>query len=337
VQVTGLTGIVAIAAGADSSYALQSDGAGGGILWAWGGNAQGQLGDGSTLTRLTPVKVLGLTNVIAIAASKNSHFAIAIGGDRQVYAWGKNNLTQLGLGTTTNQTSPVVVAPIAAARLLAAGEKYGVAVDATPRAWAWGDPASSALGVGPTSSQRIAVPQGSDIGGVIGVAAGDSHTLSMLPNGTVRGFGANGVGELGTGSTSAAVIDGVATSGLTLADNTFLAGDQDNDDLVTWREYLRGTDPLNPDTNGNGILDGHDEVTGDPLDPDSDDDGVPNWLERQNGTDPFDADTDGDGVNDANDAFPLDPTRSMPPSSNPSDTTPPVVTLKEPVSAQLIP
>ena len=64
---------------------------------------------------------------------------------------------------------------------------------------------------------------------------------------------------------------------------------------------------------------------------------MPNWIEQKNGTDPFNADTDGDSVNDANDAFPLDPTRSMAPSSNPSDTTPPVVTLKEPVSAQLIP
>jgi hypothetical protein len=40
---------------------------------------------------------------------------------------------------------------------------------------------------------------------------------------------------------------------------------------------------------------------------------------------------------DLNDAFPLDPSRSLPPSSNPNDTTPPMVTLKEPVSAQLIP
>jgi hypothetical protein len=62
-----------------------------------------------------------------------------------------------------------------------------------------------------------------------------------------------------------------------------------------------------------------------------------NWTERQNGTDPFRADTDGDSVSDLNDAFPLDPTRSLPLSSNPSDTTPPIVTLKEPVSARPVP
>ena len=195
------------------------------------------------------------------------------------------------------------------------------------------------MAIGPlTSASGAAPPQRSDIGGVLRIAAGDLHTLSMQPNGTVRGHGINGSGRLGNGAASGYELDGVTVSGLSLADNSFLAGDQDADDLATWREYLRGTDPLNPDSNGNGILEGHDDTIGaNGLDPDSDDDGVPNWVEQQNGTDPFNADTDGDSVTDANDAFPLDPTRSMAPSSNPSDTTPPVVTLKEPVSAQLIP
>jgi hypothetical protein len=93
-----------------------------------------------------------------------------------------------------------------------------------------------------------------------------------------------------------------------------------------------------PDSNGNGVLDGLDDRSGaHAQNPDVDDDGVPNWIEEQNGTDPFRADTDGDAVSDLNDAFPLDPTRSMAPSSNPADTTPPIVTLKEPISARLIP
>ena len=62
-----------------------------------------------------------------------------------------------------------------------------------------------------------------------------------------------------------------------------------------------------------------------------------NWLEIAKGTDPSRADSDGDGVSNLNDAFPLDPTRSMAPSANPSDTTPPIITLKEPVSARPVP
>jgi alpha-tubulin suppressor-like RCC1 family protein len=338
VPVTGLTGVIAIAAGRDSSYALQSDGAGSGIVWAWGNNQSGQLGDGSTLSRLTPVRVLGLSSATALAASTSASFAFAIGSDGKIYGWGENTLRQLGVGHTTDQVTAVALPAINAARVVTAAIGTGLAVDATARTWAWGDATYGALAIGPVATGQVAVvPQRSDIGGVLNLAAGDLHTLAMLPNGAVKAYGDNQFGKLGDG-TGTPSLEGVLVSGLSLADNTFLAGDQDADDLATWREYLVGTDPLNPDTNGNGVLDGHDDATGaNGLDPDSDDDGVPNWIEQQNGTDPFNADTDGDSVNDANDAFPLDPTRSMAPSSNPSDTTPPVVTLKEPVSAQLIP
>jgi alpha-tubulin suppressor-like RCC1 family protein len=339
VQVVGLTGITAIAAGRDSSYALQSDGAGGGILWAWGNNHSSQLGDGSTLPRLTPVRVVGVPSATALAASTSASFAFAIGSDGKIYGWGENTLRQLGLDHSSDQVTAVALPAITAARMVTAALGAGLAVDATARTWAWGEATSSALGIGPVATGQVAVvPQRSDVGGVLSVAAGDIHTIALQPDGTMRGYGSNGSGRLGNGAASGTEVDGVTVSGLTLADNSFLAGDQDGDDLATWREYLLGTDPLNPDTNGNGVLDGHDDATGaNGLDPDSDDDGVPNWVEQKNGTDPFRADTDGDNVSDANDAFPLDPTRSIAPSSNPSDTTPPVVTLKEPVSAQLIP
>jgi hypothetical protein len=86
------------------------------------------------------------------------------------------------------------------------------------------------------------------------------------------------------------------------------------------------------------VLDGAEDGGGNAADnPDSDGDGVPNWTEVANGTDPLRADSDGDGVNDLADSYPLDSTRSLPPSANPSDTTPPVIILKEPVSARLIP
>jgi len=337
VQVIGITGIVAIATSRDASYALQVDGAGAGIVWAWGANNFGQLGDGSTLSRSTPTKVTGLAGATHIAAGLYADFATAIGADGRVYGWGKNDKAQLGIGDLINRTTAVLLPVISAGRLLGAGSDYALAVDATARTWAWGDASTGALGVGLVANyQRLMVPARSDLGGVLAVAGGDRHTLALMPDGTVRGFGDNG-GRLGNGATAAS-IDGVAATGLSLADNTWLAGDADADDLVTWREYLLGTDPLNPDSNGNGVMDGHDDASGaNAANPDVDGDGVPNWTERAKGTDPFRADTDGDGVSDLNDAFPLDPTRSMPPSSNPSDTTPPMVTLKEPVTARLIP
>lgn len=334
VQVTGLTGIVAIAAGRSSSYALQSDGAGGGIVWAWGKNNFGQLGDGSTLPRLTPVRVTGVENVSAIAASGTGDSAFAIGGDGRIYGWGDNQSYQLGLGHTANVATPVPLPVVTRARLLSAGTDKGVAVDAGAASWSWGA-IPYALGV-PQRSYAF-VPQRADIYSALAISAAEGHLLVALADGTVRGFGSNGSGRLGDGTSSNAP-EGVAVSSLQLADNSALVADIDQDGLPAWREYLLGTDPLHADTNGNGILDGLDEASGGSgLNPDSDGDGVPNWIEQTNGTDPFRSDSDGDSVNDANDAFPLDPTRSIALSSNPSDTTPPVVTLKEPVSARLIP
>jgi probable HAF family extracellular repeat protein len=70
---------------------------------------------------------------------------------------------------------------------------------------------------------------------------------------------------------------------------------------------------------------------------DSDGDGLSNDSEILIGTDPTRADTDGDGVPDAQDAFPLDPNRSVLPSSDPNDHTAPVITLEEPAGATLLP
>ena len=71
--------------------------------------------------------------------------------------------------------------------------------------------------------------------------------------------------------------------------------------------------------------------------PDTDGDGVNDFAEIGNGTDPTDSDTDNDGVSDGADAFPLDPTRSSVPTSNPMDTTPPVINLEEPIDYILLP
>jgi hypothetical protein len=70
---------------------------------------------------------------------------------------------------------------------------------------------------------------------------------------------------------------------------------------------------------------------------DTDGDGLSDAAEVLLGTDPTLADTDGDGVADGQDAFPLDPTRSALPSSDPGDHTAPTITLDEPANATLLP
>jgi len=73
---------VAIAAGEVHSLALKSDG----TVWAWGLNNRGQLGDGSTTNRTTPVQVSGLTGVMVIAGG--AYHSLALKSDGTVWRGG---------------------------------------------------------------------------------------------------------------------------------------------------------------------------------------------------------------------------------------------------------
>jgi len=81
-QVPGLTGVIGISAGLDSSFAIKADG----TVWAWGGNGNHQLGDGTTENRLTPVQVPGLKNVKEISVSYYGGIALTATGE--VWMWG---------------------------------------------------------------------------------------------------------------------------------------------------------------------------------------------------------------------------------------------------------
>lgn len=79
-----------------------------GTVWTWGQNTHGQLGDGTTTDRHSPVQVTNLNNVTDIALGKFCH-SIAMKEDGTVWTWGQNNYGQLGDGTTTNSSLPVQV------------------------------------------------------------------------------------------------------------------------------------------------------------------------------------------------------------------------------------
>jgi alpha-tubulin suppressor-like RCC1 family protein len=105
-QVPGLTGISQVAASADASYAVRSDG----TLFAWGDNSFGQLGNGTTCDCFVnaPQPVPGLTGVTQVASDGDSTLAVA-GAGGNLWAWGDNSCGQLGDGTTTSTPSPELV------------------------------------------------------------------------------------------------------------------------------------------------------------------------------------------------------------------------------------
>ncbi|WP_345338580.1 putative Ig domain-containing protein [Planotetraspora kaengkrachanensis] len=193
VQVSGLTGIVQVAAGNALSLALRSDG----TVWAWGNNGHGQLGDGTTTTRRTPVKVAGLTGVTQIAAA--GFHSLALRSDGTVRAWGWNFAGQLGDGTTTQRRTPGAVSGLTKVTQVAAGYGHSLALRSDGTAWAWGNNEVGELGDGTTTTRRTPVKV-AGLTGVTQIDAGDSHSLALRSDGTVRAWGNNASGQLGDGT-----------------------------------------------------------------------------------------------------------------------------------------
>ena len=77
-------------------------------FYGWGYNYYGQLGDGTTINKLTPIKIGNDTNWLQVSCG--NYHTLAIKNDGTLWAWGNNELGQLGDGTTTNRTSPTKIA-----------------------------------------------------------------------------------------------------------------------------------------------------------------------------------------------------------------------------------
>ena len=126
----------AIAGGGGTGYAIGSDG----NLYAWGLNASGQLGNGSTTNSPSPVVVSLPSGVTPTAIAGAGGFAYAIGSDGHLYAWGNDSGGQLGNGSTTNSSVPVVVQlPSGVTPKAISGNYYvGYAIGSDGNLYAWG-------------------------------------------------------------------------------------------------------------------------------------------------------------------------------------------------------
>ena len=126
-----------------------------------GNNFAGQLGDGTTTSRATPVQVAGLTGIIQISANFAQSFAVK--SDGTLWAWGYNADGELGDGTTTSRATPVQV--LAGATQVSAGRNHTLAVKSDGTVWTWGYNAYGQLGDGTTMDRHAPV----QVSGLTGV------------------------------------------------------------------------------------------------------------------------------------------------------------------------
>ena len=101
-QIGALTNWKTVVSGNYGVYALKTDG----TLWAWGRNQFGQLGLGNITSYSSPMQVGSLTNWTLIATSAASASILAIQSNGTLWGWGRGGNGALGLGNTTNYSSP---------------------------------------------------------------------------------------------------------------------------------------------------------------------------------------------------------------------------------------
>lgn len=197
---TGLTNVIAVAAGSNFSLALKSDG----TVWAWGNNDNGRLGVNDTTQRSAPVQVTALDNVVAISAG-GGH-AAAVKSDKSIWVWGLNADGQLGLNDTADRLSPVRITSLANHIIaVSAGYNHTLALQSDGQVLAWGGNDKGQLGDGTLTNRPAPIATG--VVSALQVSAGNRFSAALtfstsFYNGTVTTWGANSLGQLGIGTTS---------------------------------------------------------------------------------------------------------------------------------------
>ena len=171
--------------------------------YCWGGNGSGQLGDGTMTSRSSPVLVQAPAGVSFAAVTAGAAHTCGVTAAGTAYCWGDNGFGQLGDGTTTSQSSPVLVQAPPGVRFAAVtgGVADTCGVTAAGIAYCWGRNLEGQLGDGTTTNRLTPVLVQAPAGvSLAAVGAGDFHTCGVTATGAAYCWGANGSGQLGDGT-----------------------------------------------------------------------------------------------------------------------------------------
>ncbi|WP_158336163.1 RCC1 domain-containing protein [Bifidobacterium actinocoloniiforme] len=193
-----------ISAGGAHSLAIGSDG----NTYAWGDNSFGQMGTGTSSSTL-PKRVSAPAGVTFTQINAGWNHSLAIGSNRNTYAWGANWYYQLGDDSKINRSTPVPVhAPSGVTfTQISAGWGHSMAIGSDNYTYAWGYNNEGELGDGTPNLRstpvRVSTPAGVRF---TRISAGYWHSLAIGSDGNTYTYGSayawgnNSEGELGHGT-----------------------------------------------------------------------------------------------------------------------------------------
>jgi alpha-tubulin suppressor-like RCC1 family protein len=194
IPLEGAAGFVQVAARANQSFALRSDGA----VFAWGDNTFGALGLGKTARERAPVRIAALERIVALGAGERH--GLALDQDAIVWSWGQNLHGELGrTPSTALERTPAQIPSLYGVTKIAAGGFHSSTIDLVGTLSLWGDGSRGQLGNGGTGStpaaEDAALPRD-----VVTVSLGRFHSLAIRSGGSLWSFGDDGACQLGTGT-----------------------------------------------------------------------------------------------------------------------------------------
>lgn len=197
-----------VAAGSRHSLAINSVGE----LYAWGSNSNGQLGDGTVISKGVPTRIGSESNWIEVSAGEKSSYAI--NSNYELYAWGSNDFGQLGDGSYTSRLLPVKIN--LNCKQISAGYWHVLALDTFGQLYGWGRNSDGQIGDGtiitkPTPTAIISTLWSK-------ISAGHTHSLGLDVFGYLYAWGNNNYYQLG---------DGTITPKFTPTKITFMIGNSE--------------------------------------------------------------------------------------------------------------
>jgi alpha-tubulin suppressor-like RCC1 family protein len=202
----GLT-IKLVSSGLFHTCALASDN----LLYCWGRNDVGELGNGTNVDSLVPIAVEmtgQLSGKTIKTFSVGRDHSCAIASDDKAYCWGAGTSGRLGTGNSANSSIPIPVSSTLTFKSIEVGNAHSCALALDGNAHCWGGNTNGQLGDGGNSGSFSLIPVGVIMDGALSgltiknlaLATGSDHSCALASDNNLYCWGLNAYGQLGIGT-----------------------------------------------------------------------------------------------------------------------------------------